>query len=119
MRYAGRSAGPRKGDIAMKEMISKAIMSGLGFASLTGEAIRETANDLVKRSKLSEAEGKRVVKEFQQRSAHFQKAFEKKVESAVHEALKHLEPATMTRKSSKAKAKRTAKRSSTKRASKN
>jgi polyhydroxyalkanoate synthesis regulator phasin len=102
----------------MKEMISKAIMSGLGFASLTTEAIRETANDLVKRSKLSEAEGKRLVKEFQQRSAHVQKSFEKKVESAVHEALKHLEPANMARKSSKAKGKRAGSRRSAKRAAK-
>jgi len=89
----------------MKEMISKAILSGLGFASLTRDAIMETANDLVKQSKLSEAEGRRMVKDFQQRSAHVQKAFEKKVESAVHQALKHLELPKFQRTTAKAKAK--------------
>ena len=92
----------------MKEIISKAILSGLGFASLTRDAIVETANDLVKQSKLSESEGRRLVKDFQHRSARVQKAFEKKVESAVHEALQYLEPANMKRKSGKTKAKRAA-----------
>ena len=75
----------------MKKRISKAILSGLGFASLTRDAIRATANDLVKQSKLSEAEGKRLVNDFRVRTAHIQKVLEKKVESAVHQALKHLE----------------------------
>ena len=93
----------------MKEIISKAILSGLGFASLTRDAIAQTANDLVKQSKLSETEGRRLVKEFQKRSAHAQKVLEKKVESAVHDALKHLDPSNM-RKSAKAKSKRAASR---------
>ena len=101
----------------MKEIISKAILSGLGFASMTRDAIMETANDLVKRSKLSESEGRRLVKEFQHRSAHVQKVFEKKVESAVHEALKHLEPASLHPKK-KTKGKRAKTRRSAKRAAK-
>ena len=41
-----------KGRAAMEEIISKAVLSGLGFVSLTRDAIHETARDLVKRSKI-------------------------------------------------------------------
>src|SRR6185436_7943837 len=75
----------------MNEMISKAILSGLGFASLTGDAIRQTARDLVRRSKLSEKEGKRLVKDFQRRSVHAEKSLKKNVDSAVRSTLKHLD----------------------------
>jgi hypothetical protein len=60
-----------------------------------------------------------LVKQFQKRSARVQKDLEKKVESAVHDALKHLEPASLHRKSAKAKGKRAASaRRSAKRAGK-
>jgi polyhydroxyalkanoate synthesis regulator phasin len=80
-----------KGDEAMNEVISKAVLSGLGFASLTGDAIRETARDLVKQSRLTEDEGKRVVKNFQRRLAKAQKTLETNVNSAVRKALKRLD----------------------------
>lgn len=75
----------------MNELISKTILSGLGFASLTRDAIRKTAKDLVKRSKLSEAEGRRLVKDFQQQAAHVEKVLGKKVDVAVRKALKQLD----------------------------
>ena len=79
----------------MNEVISKAILSGLGFASLTRDVIRETAQSFVKQSKLSEHEGRRLVKEFQDRSLSAQKSLEKKVNEAVRKAIKtlDLEPA--------------------------
>ena len=75
----------------MNEVISKAVLSGLGFASLTGEAIRKTAHDLVKRSKLSEEEGKRLVKNFQRRSVVAERSLKKNVDAAVKKALKQLD----------------------------
>jgi polyhydroxyalkanoate synthesis regulator phasin len=80
-----------KGRGIMNDIISKAILSGLGFASLTREAIRGSAQELVKQSKLSQAEGKRLVKDFQRRSVRVEKALEKKVEAAVAKALKVLD----------------------------
>ena len=80
----------------MNDKITKAILSGLGFASLTGDAIRETAQSLVKQSKLSEKEGRRLVKEFQQRSATVEKALAKKVDEAVRKALDACDVATST-----------------------
>lgn len=75
----------------MNETISKAVLAGLGFASMTRDAIRETAQHLVKQSRLSEEEGRRVVKEFQRRSAKAQKGLEKKVNAAVRKALRELD----------------------------
>jgi len=94
----------------MNEVISKAILSGLGFASLTRDTIRETAQAFVKQSRLSEKEGRRLVKEFQKRSHTAQKTFEKKVDEAVRKALKTLDRTTSaTRaKSAKARSKRKA-----------
>ena len=91
----------------MNDVISKAVLSGLGFASLTRDAIRETAQVFVKQSKLSEQEGRRLVKEFQQRTATAEKALEKRVNQAVRKALKTLDlkPAA---KSGKASGKRKA-----------
>jgi len=90
---------------SMNEVISKAILSGLGFASLTRDAISETAQSFVKQSKLSEQEGRRLVKEFQKRTATAEKALEKKVNEAVRKALKTLELATATRPAKNAKSK--------------
>ena len=102
----------------MKEMISKAIFSGLGLMSLTMEAIQETVTDLVNQSKLSEAEGRKVVKAFAQRSARTQQMLEKRVDSAVHKVLKNLDLRSMEsrlagkKKSPKRKAKKQVKRTS-------
>jgi polyhydroxyalkanoate synthesis regulator phasin len=75
----------------MTELVSKAILSGLGFMSLTKEAIQETVADLVNQSKLSEAEGRKVVKAFARRSARAQKKLEKRVDAAVHKVLQNLD----------------------------
>ena len=87
----------------MNDVISKAILSGLGFASLTRDAIVETANALVKQSKMSEREGRRLVKEFQVRSKSAQKVLEKKVNEAVSKAVKALELEEPHRAAKKAK----------------
>jgi polyhydroxyalkanoate synthesis regulator phasin len=93
------------------KLISKAILSGIGFASLTKDAIHKTAEDLVNQSKLSEEEGRRLVKEFQRRSAHAQKTFENRVTAAVHKALQSVDLTAIDgrKKSSKA-SRRTTKR---------
>jgi len=93
----------------MNEILSKVILSGLGFANLTREAIRQTVQDLVDRSKLSEEEGRRLVKEFERRSAHAQQKLEKSVDDAVHKVLKNLDLRAMD---GRIKAKRATKRKS-------
>jgi polyhydroxyalkanoate synthesis regulator phasin len=71
----------------MSDIISRAVLCGLGLANLTKDAIKKTAEDLVDQSKISEEEGRKLVKELQRRSVQAEKALEKKVETAVHKAL--------------------------------
>jgi polyhydroxyalkanoate synthesis regulator phasin len=74
----------------LRDLISRALLCGMGLASLTTDALRKTAEDLVDQSKLSEAEGRKLVKELQRRSAEAEKAMEKRVETAVNKVLKKL-----------------------------
>src|SRR5437763_676122 len=71
-------------ELAMSDLLNRALLVGLGLASLTKDAIQKTAEDLVNRSKISEEEGRKLVKDLQRRSARAQKALEKQVDSAVH-----------------------------------
>jgi polyhydroxyalkanoate synthesis regulator phasin len=75
----------------MSDVFTKALLSGLGLASLTKDAIKKTVEDLVDKSKISEEEGRRLVKDFQRRSAQTHKDVEKKVKTAVNKVLKNLD----------------------------
>lgn len=95
----------------MQELFSKAILSGLGFANLTKEAIQQTVQDLVNQSKLSEAEGHRVVKDFQHRAARAQQKLERHVQRAVASAFDDLD---ISKLGNQSKVKKTPKRRSKK-----
>ena len=75
----------------MNDGISKALLCGLGLASLTKDAIQKTVEDLVKRSKITEEEGKKLIKGLQQRSKQARGALEKQVDKAVHKVFEHLD----------------------------
>jgi polyhydroxyalkanoate synthesis regulator phasin len=72
------------------DLISRALLVGLGLANLSKEAIQKTAKDFIEQSKLSEEEGKRLMKDLQKRSAHAQKEFDNQVQKAVNKALRGL-----------------------------
>ncbi|HSV15869.1 MAG TPA: hypothetical protein VLI90_16520 [Tepidisphaeraceae bacterium] len=75
----------------MSDLISRALLCGLGLASLTKDAIQKTVEDLVNQSKISEAEGRKLVKEVQRRSEKARKSLEKNVNSAVHSVFEHMD----------------------------
>ena len=52
----------------MSDTMSKALLCGLGLASLTKDTIEKTVEELIKQSKITEEEGKRVLKELPRRS---------------------------------------------------
>jgi len=79
----------------MRDLMNRALLVGIGLASLTKDAIQKTAEDLVNRSKISEDEGRKLVKNLQQRSAKAQKALEKHVDSAVHMVFDNMNVAAM------------------------
>jgi polyhydroxyalkanoate synthesis regulator phasin len=75
----------------MNDVISRALFCGLGLASLTKDAIQKTVEDLVKQSKISEEEGRRLVKDLQRRSKQAQKALEKQADAAVQKMFQDLD----------------------------
>ena len=75
--------------------MSKALLCGLGLASLTKDAIQKTAEDLVKQSKISEDEGRRLVKELQRRSKQAQTALERHVDTALHKVFENMDVAAL------------------------
>ncbi len=98
----------------MSDLISRALLCGLGLASLSKDAIQKTAEDFIEQSKLSEEEGKRLLKEIHKHSLHAQRTFDRKVEKAVNSALRGLNIAVVklpadSAKSSKKGRKRTPK----------
>ena len=88
----------------MGDLIGKALLSGLGLASLTKEAIQKTADDLIKKSNLSEEEGRRVAKDWRRRSTKAQKDLEKTVEKTVNKLLKNLDLAIVSTKAKRGQA---------------
>lgn len=75
----------------MSDLITKALLCGLGLASLTKDAIQRTAQDLVDKSTISEQEGRKLVKDLNRRATHARKALDARIEEAVHKALKNLD----------------------------
>jgi polyhydroxyalkanoate synthesis regulator phasin len=74
----------------VSDLISRALLCGLGLASLSKDAIQKTAEDFIAQSKISEEEGKRLMKELHKRAAKTQKSLDAKVEKAVNDALSGL-----------------------------
>jgi polyhydroxyalkanoate synthesis regulator phasin len=79
----------------VSDLISKTFLVGLGLASLTKDAIQKAVEDLVDQSKISEAEGRRLAKDLQRRSARARKALEQQADGAVHQVLTKLDLPTM------------------------
>jgi polyhydroxyalkanoate synthesis regulator phasin len=74
----------------MSELVTKSLLSALGLANLTRQAIQKTVQDAAAKSSLSEKEGRRLVKDLQRRSTHAQKRMQKTVRSAVSTLVKDL-----------------------------
>ena len=99
----------------MSDYITKTLLTGLGLASLTKDAVQKLGKELAQRSNLSEKEGRRLIKDLERRSAEASRALEKKVNAAVHKVVRGLNLATRAdlHKAAKTRrAKRTAKRAS-------
>ena len=79
----------------MSDLISRTLLVGLGLASLTKDAIQKSVEDLVKQSKISEAEGRKLVKDLRRRSTRARKGLEKHADTAVHNVLANLDVAGM------------------------
>ncbi len=78
----------------MIELIKKAMLTGLGVASLTKEKIEEVAKDFIEKGKLTEQEGKKLVDELMARSEESKEDIKKQVDEVVGKAISKLDIAT-------------------------
>ena len=71
----------------MIDLIKKAALTGIGVASLTSEKIEEFSKDLTDKSKMSEQEGEKFVKEMLSKAEEARVSLKTQVESMVGAAL--------------------------------
>ena len=68
----------------MEETLKKLVYAGVGLAAQATERIEETVNDLVKKGKISDKEGKKMSKSFQ-KTEKKKETYESKFKKAVED----------------------------------
>jgi len=71
----------------MIELIKKAVLTGIGVASLTKEKMEEISKEFVEKGKLSEEEGEKLVADMLKRAEDSRKSLEKQTEKIVDTTL--------------------------------
>jgi len=75
----------------MFDLLKKTTLMGIGITSMTRDKIEELTKEIVKESKLSEEEGKKLVEDLLKRSEEARKDLESRVEKLVKSALEKLD----------------------------
>jgi polyhydroxyalkanoate synthesis regulator phasin len=75
----------------MLDLLRKGILIGIGMASLTKDRAEELIEKMVMESKLTEEEGRKVVKELLEKSEEARKEFQDQVGKRVRETLKSMD----------------------------
>jgi polyhydroxyalkanoate synthesis regulator phasin len=79
----------------MLDLLKKTLLTGIGIASLTKEKIEELGRKIAEENKLSEQEGKKLVKDLLTQSEEARKDMENRVEQLVKKGLKKLDVPSM------------------------
>lgn len=74
----------------MIELIKKAMLTGLGMASLTKEKIEEIGRDFIDQGKLSQQEGEKLMEDLRARVEESKEEIKKQIEERVEEVLKKM-----------------------------
>jgi len=75
----------------MIDLIKKAVLTGLGVASLTKEKIEEFGRELMDKGKLTEQEGAKFVVEMQKRADESREALKNQTDKLVEAALSRMQ----------------------------
>ena len=71
----------------MEEQLKKLVYAGVGFAAQASEKFEKSINDLVKKGKIEEKEGKKIVDEFFSKSEKTKESFENKFRKTTEEII--------------------------------
>lgn len=74
----------------MIDLLKKIMFTGVGMASMTKDKISDLAQEVIKKGKLSEKEGKELLDELMKKSEGAQKELETRTEKLVKESLKKM-----------------------------
>jgi len=74
----------------MLDLIKKAVLTGIGVASLTKEKVEEIAKDFAEKGKMSEQEGEKFVTDLLKKSEESRQALMKQVEKMVGSAVESM-----------------------------
>lgn len=69
----------------MEETLKKLVYAGVGFAAQATEKFESAVNDLVKKGKLSDKEGKKIVDEFFKKTEKKKETFESRFKNTTEE----------------------------------
>jgi polyhydroxyalkanoate synthesis regulator phasin len=75
----------------MIDLLKKAVLTGLGVASLTKEKIEEFGREMMDKGKLSEQEGEKFVLEMQKRAEESREALKNQTDKMVEAALNRMQ----------------------------
>ena len=84
----------RKSSQAMKELIEKTVMMGVGAASITRDKVQALVDEFVKRGELTREEGQKLVEEASERAAVEGASIKEKATDTYQETLRTLGIAT-------------------------
>ena len=71
----------------MIDLIKKAVLTGVGVASLTKDKIEDLAKELIEKGKMSEEEGDKLVKEMLGRAEESRETMKNQTESLVQNTI--------------------------------
>ena len=71
----------------MIDLIKKAVLTGIGVASLTKEKIEEVSKEFIEKGKLSEDEGEKLVADMLKRAEDSRNSLEKQIKKNVDTTL--------------------------------
>lgn len=74
----------------MIELIKKAMLTGLGVASLTKDKVEELGRDFIEQGKLSQQEGEKLMEDLRARAEESKQEVKKQIEERVEEILKKM-----------------------------
>lgn len=72
----------------MLELMKKSLLTGLGLALKTKDEVEDLANDLIKKGKMSERDGRKFIKDLIDKWDSSRGKLEKRVEKSVNEFFK-------------------------------
>lgn len=75
----------------MIDIIKKAVLTGIGVASLTKEKVEELSKELIDKGKLSEQEGEKFVQDMLSRAEESRKAWQNQTDQLVKNALEKMQ----------------------------